>query len=309
MSNLFINVDGVLIPVGGGDGGGLFVLKTGDEMTGLLEITTSDPQLKLIGDAAFHQTISDGWMGWIGLDTSGNRRWAFESDPGFGGLDGRMFLLKIYDSLGANDQQIFRATIDKMRFDVPLEMGGNQIKDMVDGTDFTDAITKQQLDAVVLDDLADTKVLGAIADDHLVFDGDDWLAERAVGGEVAYVSPSPFTTSSSTLIDWPGMSVTWQADPTRIYKITAFCADVLSNAGGDGKFQLSLLTGADAFKQFFNGHYTFGDSGSGQLVLREAGLSGSITRKIRVSTSLPSCDFASNALEPAFILVEDIGAA
>ena len=279
MANLFINVDGVLIPVGGGDGGGLFVLKTGDEMTGLLEITTSDPQLKLIGDAAFHQTISDGWMGWIGLDTSGNRRWAFESDPGFGGLDGRMFLLKIYDSLGANERQVFRATIDKMRFDVPLEMGGNQIKDMADGTDDTDAVTKQQLDAL---------------------------------GEVAYVSPSPFTTSSSTLIDWPGMSVTWEADPTRIYKITAFCANVLSNAGGAGsvgKFQLVLLTDSDAFKQFFNGHYTFGDSGSGQLVLREAGLSGSITRKIRVSTSLPSCDFASNALEPAFILVEDIGAA
>jgi hypothetical protein len=117
-------------------------------------------------------------------------------------------------------------------------------------------------------------------------------------------------TGITTVTDITGLSVTWTADPTRIYETTATVL-VLSSVSGD-RIDISIRDAASATL----GIYCVGNVGlnlldSTGILLRQTGLSGSTTRKLSVARGAGTGNISvqSGATFPAQILVKDIGAA
>ena len=128
-------------------------------------------------------------------------------------------------------------------------------------------------------------------------------------GVVGRAQKTTDTGVSTTATDVSGLSITFTADSTRLYKlsITAFG----ENTGSGSYYTEALITdGSNNIKQRIRGGAD-NTSVYYQLsgFLYETGLSGSVTRKIRVNTNTNASNILGNAAYPFQFLIEDIGPA
>jgi hypothetical protein len=129
-------------------------------------------------------------------------------------------------------------------------------------------------------------------------------------GKVAYAFYGPSTDPSTvftTVMD-TGLSCTWTADPSRMYKTTVcgFSSQVTNVAS-------QVLTICDAsnnvIKQMNQTAQVTAGYQPWNVVMYESGLSGSITRKARIASSAASGNFRAQTTYPWQMVVEDVGAA
>ena len=117
------------------------------------------------------------------------------------------------------------------------------------------------------------------------------------------------TSVTTTTADVSGLSVTWTAASDRLYRISV-SAIARTTAAGTIYINVFITDGSNNEKQYIrNGATTtdmrFGLSG----FVYESGLSGSVTRKIRVSCSASTAEIESASTYPFQMIVEDIGLA
>jgi hypothetical protein len=128
---------------------------------------------------------------------------------------------------------------------------------------------------------------------------------RGVMGRAAVTGSQTGITSETNVT---GVSVTFTADPTRIYKTTIFCSTVVQLTA-QGYATLIIADAANAQKTF--GQVLLATNFQAPLIatITETGLSGSTTRKGRAFTTAGTLTLSAGATSPMFIVVEDIGAA
>lgn len=118
------------------------------------------------------------------------------------------------------------------------------------------------------------------------------------------ITTAAMASIGSTVVDLTGgASVTWTANPARTYKITAVSGRI-DQFTAQGNAFMAISDAANANKAY---NYTAPASGFfGHIVAIEiaTGLSGTITRKLRVNTSAGTCTIQAGTL----LLVEDITA-
>ena len=134
---------------------------------------------------------------------------------------------------------------------------------------------------------------------------------RLPWGVMAYASRTSNQTGVSAVTDVTGLSVTFTANSTRYYRTTVFVSNLLQITS-DGYATMSITDGSNVQKQSGT-NYKVVAEGNGEnpmvLVLIETGLSGSTTRKARLTTSAGTVETRAGTTNPAFIVVEDIGEA
>lgn len=109
--------------------------------------------------------------------------------------------------------------------------------------------------------------------------------------------------------DVTGLSVTWTANSSRYYRVTVYLAPirqrtaagivvpVIADGSNVTKTQANISLGIDAFTSI-------------AIADIETGLSGSVTRKLRIGTTAGTVDVLSaTATEGNYIIVEDLGEA
>lgn len=125
-------------------------------------------------------------------------------------------------------------------------------------------------------------------------------------GVVAQASNTASTTGVSAVADVTGLSVTWTATSTRMYRVTAFMG-AIQQSTSTGIVTSFITDGSNSAKQQANVQLTATEFGHISLGLIETSLSGSVTRKIRIQTSAGTVAALYNAAYPSYILVEDLG--
>jgi len=126
-----------------------------------------------------------------------------------------------------------------------------------------------------------------------------------VAGYASTTSNSSGTTSTT---DWSGLSVTWTANTNRLYMVCA-SASVGSTSSGE-VVSLLIADGSNNQKKADAGYINSASYGVGlSPILVETGLSGSVTRKVRVSriTAIGTVTGAAASTAPAQIVVFDLG--
>jgi hypothetical protein len=128
---------------------------------------------------------------------------------------------------------------------------------------------------------------------------------RGVMGRAAVTTSQTGITSETNVTS---VSVTFTADPTRIYKTTIFCSTVVQLTA-QGYATLIIADAANAQKTF--GQVLLATNFQAPLIatITETGLSGSTTRKGRAFTTAGTLTLSAGATSPMFIVVEDIGVA
>lgn len=130
-------------------------------------------------------------------------------------------------------------------------------------------------------------------------------------GKVAWAEASGTQGSiTNTEVDVTGVSVTWSATSNRRYKIT-FGYEIVSTVAND-VYIVKLTDNVNASIVRATDSLNATASHTGLMVATFTGLSGAITRKLRVVRSSGSGTLSLNGTsdsKKAFILVEDIGLA
>jgi len=143
----------------------------------------------------------------------------------------------------------------------------------------------------------------------LVYNGTAWVAPGNVSqGTVAYAQVVADQTGIFAATDLTGMSVTWIAVASRRYRITV-TGEVASSVA-DGVYVVSLTDTSNVQVKRATGPCTTLNSQTLTLVYCVTGLSGSITRKCRLTKTSGTGTLTfgnASATNPSFILVEDIG--
>lgn len=125
-------------------------------------------------------------------------------------------------------------------------------------------------------------------------------------GWAKYIFNVAFTGGVAT--DFPGLTVTFTADPSRVYRTTGMVPDIAFPNSGD-QFQFIIADGTNAV---LNSNYLDGSRSVQDATMTvfhvESGISGTQTRKLRGNASTSTNVFASSSYYQ-LIIVEDIGAA
>lgn len=130
----------------------------------------------------------------------------------------------------------------------------------------------------------------------------------AGGGFVAYAQKTADQTGITAAADITSLSVTWTATAGRYYRITLHLAPIRQNTSG-GIAVPTISDGSAVTKTQGNVSLAAGEFASICLVDIETGLSGSITRKARISTTAGTIDvLAATAVQGNYLIVEDLGA-
>jgi hypothetical protein len=196
----------------------------------------------------------------------------------------------------------------------------------------------------VINDLDDVTTDGAIEGDALVYTGFAWVPSAVVGGstadevnirtdqppdtvelwidtddvypltmalgKVALASYAPAVdpaTVFTAVIDIPGLSVTWTSDPTRQYRITVSGNSLQVTNTGTHTLYVTDAANAIQWQQNLTLGASFWGNWSGVSYL--SGVSGPVTRKARILSTVASGNVRAQTLYPWTILVEDIGPA
>lgn len=125
-------------------------------------------------------------------------------------------------------------------------------------------------------------------------------------GFVARASRDSNQTSISTIVDVGGVTVTFTANASRVYKTTVH-VPYNEQAGTAGFQDLTITDGSNVEKGRSTQYGVVGQGRFAEVIAVESGISGSQTRKARVATSAGTMTLVASATAPAFILVEDIG--
>jgi hypothetical protein len=112
----------------------------------------------------------------------------------------------------------------------------------------------------------------------------------------------------TTVADITSLSVTFTAVSTRYYRTTLFLAQIQQNTAA-GSVNLLITDATPTTKVSFFTNMASGDFEPIQVSVVETGLTGSITRKGRISTSAGTIDVRGSATIISHILVEDLGQA
>lgn len=146
-------------------------------------------------------------------------------------------------------------------------------------------------------------------DKVLVYDGTNWYQPSNIAwGVMGRAQKTSDTSITTTTTDVSGLSITWTAVSSRLYKIsfTCICAVNTANAfltvgiydSSNNTKQLSRGTGGSSSAQFGINGFVY-----------ESGLSGSVTRKLRSDVNTGTASIYGSATYPFQFIVEDIGAA
>jgi hypothetical protein len=108
--------------------------------------------------------------------------------------------------------------------------------------------------------------------------------------------------------DVTGMTITWNALSTRIYKVTVTLNDINTGAGFN-PFLLEITDASNVVKYQARRLFPAGDTDSITLTYLETGISGSTLRKVRAYGISNSGTFNTNAGSAnSTYVIEDIGA-
>lgn len=142
-------------------------------------------------------------------------------------------------------------------------------------------------------------------------DGDVLTAAHLAGlpwGVMGYVlGGTSDQTGISAVADVTGLSVTFTAVSTRLYRTTVYLA--ISQQTSGGTVAVIIADGASTQVNRTDLTLATNDAAAVAFAHLETGASGSITRKVRVSTSAGTMTVRGAAALRAYILVEDLGAA
>lgn len=128
-------------------------------------------------------------------------------------------------------------------------------------------------------------------------------------GVVYYNLVTANQTGVSTVADITSMTAaTWTASSSRTYRTTIYLPYCQQKTSG-GVVVVRITDASNVDKQQWNGTFATSDFFAVVIQVIETGLSGSITRKGRISTSAGTVDLTQSATAPGYILVEDIGPA
>jgi hypothetical protein len=111
------------------------------------------------------------------------------------------------------------------------------------------------------------------------------------------------------ITDVSGMTISWTAISSRIYKITLTLSDITSGAGFN-PFVLDITDGSNVVKYEARRLFPAGDTSTMTVSYVETGLSGTILRKVRTTGVTNTGTFNTNgASSLSVFVIEDIGAA
>lgn len=115
-------------------------------------------------------------------------------------------------------------------------------------------------------------------------------------------------TGISTVVDLTNMTAaTWTAVTGRTYRTTIYLPYCQQKTSA-GTVVVRITDASNVDKQQWNGTFAASDFFAVLIQVIETGLSGSITRKGRISTNFGTVDVTQSATTPGYIMVEDIGA-
>ena len=145
---------------------------------------------------------------------------------------------------------------------------------------------------------------------HTWVDGDapntTWL-NALPRGVMAFATVSAAQSGISAEVDVTGLSVTFTAESSRLYlTVVNLHVQQLTSTGG---IVLRIADGAGTQVQACSENAPANDSRAFHLEHHETGLSGSITRKARISTSAGTCTIQGSANTHPIIRVIDLGPA
>lgn len=132
---------------------------------------------------------------------------------------------------------------------------------------------------------------------------------NAIGTKGYVISTSDFT-GRTTVTDVSGITVTWTADPARLYLITARCYWFVDVAGS--QLVTRIRDGSSVTKAEGSVYTTISPSvHSTEVSELVTGLSGSVTRKLTAGRGSGSATVVSilGSSSPIMLLVQDVGAA
>lgn len=141
-------------------------------------------------------------------------------------------------------------------------------------------------------------------------DGDiatDDRLDALPGGVMGYVVSSTADSGISTVTDITGLTVTWTAEAARLYKITVFVQVLQSSS--TGLAVVTITDGSNTQKAAAGRTLGAAEYGAMNLTLLETGLSGSTTRKARLTTDAGTVETIGDANDHPLIIVEDVGIA
>ena len=146
-------------------------------------------------------------------------------------------------------------------------------------------------------------------DKVLAYDGANWYApSNTAWGIVGRAQKTTDTSLTTSLTDISGLSVTWTAVSSRLYKVSFTCICAVGTA--DAFLTVGICDSSNTVKQLSRG--TGGASGAQFGVngfFYESGLSGSVTRKLRSDVNTGTGTIYAGATYPFQFIVEDIGPA
>ena len=131
---------------------------------------------------------------------------------------------------------------------------------------------------------------------------------RLPWGVMGVASATANQTGISTVTDITGLSVTFTANSSRMYKTTVFLPYAEQQTAASYP-AIYITDSANAIKQQNLAYHVVGYGEAKVVIIYESGLSGSTVRKARATTSAGSLTIVASATSPTLIMVEDIGAA
>ncbi len=128
-------------------------------------------------------------------------------------------------------------------------------------------------------------------------------------GVVYYNSVTANQTGITTVADITNMTAaTWTATSTRLYRTTIYLPSVYVTATGG--YVLGLITDGSSGQKAQTQSWCGNTERIGMVIsVVESGLSGSTTRKGRFNGNGATVTLENSATAPAYIIVEDVGAA
>lgn len=145
-------------------------------------------------------------------------------------------------------------------------------------------------------------------DKFLVYNGSAWYPPwNQPWGIVARGQATGNQSGITTATDLTNCSVTFTAVSGRLYKTSGY--SLVQQVTSNGRIALAISDGSNSWKQEAQEYMPVNEYGHLSLYLYESGLSGSVTRKLRMLTTAGSCSSLGSSASPTQIIVEDIGPA
>ena len=139
-----------------------------------------------------------------------------------------------------------------------------------------------------------------------VIDNIQYLYDYLPRGYIASATVTAVQSSISTVADVTGLTATWTAPANRRYKMTVLLP-VFQNSGAAGTLDVFITTSSNTAVATSQIQVPASSYAMAHAMVVVAPSAGSITYKVRMSTSASTCQTAVAATIPGLFLIEDIG--